>query len=98
MSHPPKRPKIYHITHVDNLRSISRSCVLLSDAETIRQNLTHQKVGMSAIKARRLNELTVSPNPTITYVFQAASLSFSSILWINTRAAWATEKRITEYP
>lgn len=63
MSQPPQRPKIYHITHVDNLDSISRSGVLLSDAETIRQNLAHHKVGMSAIKTRRLNELVVSCHP-----------------------------------
>lgn len=63
MSQPPDAPKIYHITHVDNLRSISTSGVLLSDAEVSRRSLSHEKVGMSAIKARRLGELVVSCHP-----------------------------------
>jgi hypothetical protein len=63
MSQPPDRPKLYHITHVDNLGSISKSGVLLSDAEVIRKSVSHSKIGMSAIKARRLNELEVKCHP-----------------------------------
>jgi hypothetical protein len=63
MSQPPDRPKLYHITHVDNLSSISKSGVLFSDAEIIRTSVSHSKIGMSAIKARRLNELEVKCHP-----------------------------------
>ena len=55
----PERPKIYHITHADNLpRVVDR--VLWSDAERIRHVLDCQVVGMSEIKRRRLEELEVS--------------------------------------
>jgi hypothetical protein len=63
VSQPPSRPRIYHITHVDNLSSIAESGVLLSDAEVIRRSTSHSKIGMSVIKARRLNELDVKCHP-----------------------------------
>lgn len=59
---PPDRPKIYHITHVDNLPGIVDR-VLWSDAERIRRGLDCTVVGMSEIKRRRLEELEVDCHP-----------------------------------
>ncbi|HPI88466.1 MAG TPA: DUF4433 domain-containing protein [Spirochaetota bacterium] len=56
----PERPKIYHITHFENLRSIFERGSILSDAECCDQNLDHTRVGMSEIKRRRLEEIRVS--------------------------------------
>ena len=58
----PKNPKIYHITHLENLPQIVDS-VLWSDAERIRRNLNCKIVGMSEIKRRRLEELEVDCHP-----------------------------------
>ena len=58
----PKDPKIYHITHLDNLPQIVDS-VLWSDAERIRRALNRTVVGMSEIKRRRLEELEVECHP-----------------------------------
>lgn len=55
MSRPPARPKIYHITHVDNLKSIVAAGELWSDATMISANKPPSLIGMSAIKKRRLN-------------------------------------------
>jgi hypothetical protein len=55
VSAPPVRPKIYHITHVDNLRSILREGVLVSDAAMIARGGPTAAIGMSTIKARRLS-------------------------------------------
>jgi hypothetical protein len=60
MSQPPQRPKIYHITHVDNLRSVVADGGLLSDAEMLARGGPVQVIGMSAIKRRRIQELEVS--------------------------------------
>ncbi len=54
MSTPPRRPKIYHITHVDNLVNITDESVILSDAQRIEQGMDCTLVGMSDIKQRRL--------------------------------------------
>lgn len=62
ISVPPKSPKIYHITHLENLAQIVDS-VLWSDAERIRQNLDCRVVGMSEIKRRRLEEIDVTCHP-----------------------------------
>ncbi|MCX6636223.1 MAG: DUF4433 domain-containing protein [Acidobacteria bacterium] len=59
---PPKNPKIYHITHLDNLPQIVDS-VLWSDAERIRRALNCTIIGMSEIKRRRLEELEVDCHP-----------------------------------
>lgn len=56
----PDRPKIYHITHVNNLPQMISAGFIWSDAERLRQGLTCHVVGMSAIKARRLQELSVA--------------------------------------
>jgi hypothetical protein len=58
----PNSPKIYHITHLDNLPQIVDG-VLWSDAERIRRQLNCKIVGMSEIKRRRLEELEVHCHP-----------------------------------
>jgi len=58
----PKSPKIYHITHLENLPQIADG-VLWSDAERIRRQLNCKIVGMSEIKRRRLEELEVNCHP-----------------------------------
>ncbi len=54
MSPPPARPKLYHITHVDNLQSIVADGGLFSDAELIRRGGPAASIGMGIIKQRRL--------------------------------------------
>jgi len=61
----PPSPKIYHITHLDNLPGIVGG-VLWSDAERVRQDLECKVVGMSEIKRRRLEELEVHCHPGTT--------------------------------
>lgn len=63
MTAMPLRPKIYHITHIDNLAAIARSGKLVSDAERITRNIECSLVGMSTIKRRRLEEIEVSAHP-----------------------------------
>jgi hypothetical protein len=60
----PANPKIYHIVHVDNLASIIAAGGLLSDAKMAgRPGGT--VIGMGRIKARRLNELSLSCHPAL---------------------------------
>jgi hypothetical protein len=54
MSSAPSRPKVYHITHVDNLPSILHAGVILSDATMVAQGGPIATIGMSSIKQRRL--------------------------------------------
>jgi hypothetical protein len=63
MTTPPDRPKLYHITHVDNLRAIVVDGALVSDAEMIRRGGPTQAIGMSEIKRRRVEELEVGSHP-----------------------------------
>ncbi len=63
MSPMPKNPKIYHITHVNNLEGILERGGLLSDARMIREGGPAQAVGMSKIKRRRLEEIEVTCHP-----------------------------------
>jgi ssDNA thymidine ADP-ribosyltransferase, DarT len=56
-------PKIYHITHVDNLPSIATGIGLVSDANRIASGLSCSLVGMSTIKQRRLEEIEVPCHP-----------------------------------
>ncbi|HVT59938.1 MAG TPA: DUF4433 domain-containing protein [Thermoanaerobaculia bacterium] len=63
MTTPPARPKLYHITHVDNLRAIAADGELLSDAAMIARGGQVQAVGMSGIKRRRVEELEVDRHP-----------------------------------
>jgi hypothetical protein len=60
---PPDHPKIFHITHVENLREIVRAGVLWSDARRRGLGLDCQIVGMATIKERRLRELRVKCHP-----------------------------------
>lgn len=54
MTTPPDEPKIYHITHVDNLVSIIDECGLVSDATMTARGGPVAAIGMSRIKKRRL--------------------------------------------
>lgn len=62
----PDRPKIFHITHVDNLAGIVQAGRIWSDAKRLELGLPCSVVGMSEIKRRRLQELRVSCHPTTT--------------------------------
>ena len=55
----PKKPKIYHITHIRNLDNILSDGMLWSDSKRLELGLDCEIVGMSEIKSRRLNELEV---------------------------------------
>lgn len=66
MTGVPKDPKIYHITHVDNLAGIIRDGVLWSDGERLARELQCTMVGMSEIKQRRLQELPVTCHVSTT--------------------------------
>jgi hypothetical protein len=54
MTPPPNRPKIYHITHVENLRAITADGGLSSDARMTTRSGPPTTIGMSDIKQRRL--------------------------------------------
>ena len=56
----PAQPKIYHIVHVDRLPSIIADGYLWCDAEILRRVPPGTTIGMSSIKQRRLNELTLT--------------------------------------
>jgi len=59
LSTPPASPKIYHITHVDNVPHIAKAGVLWSDAKRHELGLACKVVGMGEIKRRRIEELEV---------------------------------------
>jgi len=63
MTRPPERPKIYHITHVDNLVRISADGGLVSDREILARGGPAQTIGMAGIKRRRVEELDVDCHP-----------------------------------
>jgi hypothetical protein len=63
MASMPSNPKIYHITHVNNIAGIVANQGLVSDANRITNQLSCSLVGMSTIKQRRLNEIEVSCYP-----------------------------------
>lgn len=54
MSQPPQSPKIYHITHVQNLPSIVTDGGLWSDAALLARGGPAESIGMGSIKRRRL--------------------------------------------
>ena len=64
---PPAAPKIYHIVHVDRLRSIIAEGGLLCDAEIVRRQAAGQAmgttIGMSDIKQRRLTSRALNSHP-----------------------------------
>jgi hypothetical protein len=66
MTSPPTSPKIYHITHIDNLPSIATGMGLVSDAQRIASDLSCSLVGMSTIKQRRLEEIEIACHPGTT--------------------------------
>jgi hypothetical protein len=63
MTAPPTNPKIYHITHVDNLPGIVSTGRILSDAEIQHRGGARQLIGLSEIKRRRSQELEVPCHP-----------------------------------
>lgn len=60
VSQPPGQPKIYHITHVDNLSRIVAAGCLVSDRTMLARGGPVQGIGMSEIKRRRIEEIEVS--------------------------------------
>jgi hypothetical protein len=54
MTTPPAQPKIYHITHVDNLASIVAAGCIESDGRRVGQGGGQTFIGMTEIKRRRL--------------------------------------------
>ena len=62
MPTPPAEPKIYHITHVDNLPAIIAAEGLVSDAAISERGGPTQMIGMASIKRRRL-QLPVECHP-----------------------------------
>jgi hypothetical protein len=73
----PERPKIYHIVHHDRIPSILLDGFLWSDAQMNQRQGTGTTIGMSNIKARRLNELRLSCHPDL-YVGQCTPFYFCS--------------------
>ncbi|MGH9535790.1 MAG: type II toxin-antitoxin system toxin DNA ADP-ribosyl transferase DarT [Terriglobales bacterium] len=63
MTEPPAQPKLYHITHLENLPSIVADGMLVSDAAMIARDGPARSIGMSEIKRRRVEELEVSCCP-----------------------------------
>jgi hypothetical protein len=61
----PAQPKIYHIVHVDRLASIIADGHIWSDSEIVKRQSAGTTIGMSNIKARRLNELSLSCYPDL---------------------------------
>lgn len=59
----PHRPKIYHITHIENLARIVEHGTLWSDAKRLEEDCQCTIVGMSKIKERRLREIEVACHP-----------------------------------
>lgn len=62
MSPPPATPRVYHITHVNNLPAIIANGGLISDAAMIARGGPAATIGMGTIKQRRLS-LPVSCHP-----------------------------------
>lgn len=71
----PANPKIYHIVHVDKLASITADGFLYSDAEMAARPANGTVIGMNNIKARRMNELTLTSRPGL-YVGQCVPFYF----------------------
>lgn len=61
----PQHPKIYHIVHMDRLPSIISDGFLWSDAEISQRSPQGTTIGMSSIKRRRLEELTLDCYPDL---------------------------------
>jgi hypothetical protein len=63
VAEPPAQPKIFHIVHVDRLASILADGRLRCDADMVDRDGTGTVIGMSKIKLRRLNELSLASHP-----------------------------------
>jgi len=63
MTTPPAQPKIYHITHVDNLAPIVGAGCIEADGRRVGQGGGQRSIGMTEIKRRRLVEIAVSCHP-----------------------------------
>lgn len=63
MTIPPAQPKLYHITHVNNLPSIVAAGCIEADARRVGQGGGQTSIGMTEIKRRRLYEIAVSCHP-----------------------------------
>ncbi len=59
----PQHPGIYHILHVDRLASVLESDCLWCDGEMAKKAGSGTVIGMSNIKRRRLEELTLASHP-----------------------------------
>ncbi len=59
MTTPPAQPKVYHVTHIDNLASIVAAGCIEADGRRIRQGGGQTSIGMTEIKRRRLFEIDV---------------------------------------
>lgn len=53
----PAQPKLYHILHVDRLRSVLADGYLFADARMVNRNGCGTTIGMSGIKQRRLQSV-----------------------------------------
>ncbi len=62
MNQVPVKPKIYHITHVDNLSKIIEAGRIWSDRKMLDAGFECNVVGLRGIKERRLNVIEVSCN------------------------------------
>ncbi len=63
MTKPPENPRLYHITHVENLSAILEEGGLWSEAEMARRRAGHYRVGISNLKQRRLERCEVNCHP-----------------------------------
>jgi hypothetical protein len=73
----PINPKIYHIVHIDKLAAILERKALISDEEISRNPPIGTTIGMTAIKKRRLKEITLSSHPSL-FVGQCVPFYFCS--------------------
>ncbi|MBV1928600.1 MAG: DUF4433 domain-containing protein [Gammaproteobacteria bacterium] len=71
----PDNLKLYHIIHVDRLASIISAGGLMCDARIATQGAMGTTIGMSSIKQRRLQELTLTTQPGL-YVGQCVPFYF----------------------
>lgn len=62
---PPAEPKIYHILHLDRLRSVLDDGHLWCDARMAAREGAGTTIGMSEIKARRLTKLFLDSHRTL---------------------------------
>jgi hypothetical protein len=81
--------KIYHIVHIDRLGSIIESGGLFADSEVQGHDLAGTTIGMTKIKRRRLEELTLSSHPDDLHVGEFVPFYFcprSVMLYMFSRA------------